>query len=158
MKRFTDISDVFSLFFIGQSAVDELSLVMGIIDKKRDKLGGAMPSSTRPLSFWGGHKSKAEPISNGLYSYGGSTGHLDYQYGYAGGNGGLRPAISMPVVAAPDNKHSKSKNKGQRNTPAPPPPPLIPPPGRHNSGPPKPPQSITRLVRCKERRKEGPSI
>lgn len=98
---------------------------MGIIgEMKRDKSLGSSSSSTtssgnrsgssllgdrpRPLSaFWGGlgSKSSSSPKSEPVvpkgyklkHSYGGSTGHLD---AYAGGlGGGMRPAVSMPVVA-----------------------------------------------------------
>ena len=122
---------------------------MGIIgDKKRDKpasssaaspASSASSSSGRPLSFWGGHKSRSEPVAKGLHPlpYGGSTGHLDGygHYGHAAHNG-LRPAVSMPVVSAP---------------PPPPPPPLS--KGgkqRHRNSAPPPvigAQSVTRMVR-----------
>ena len=96
---------------------------MGIIgEMKRDKSLGSSSASSggnrsslsndrpRPLSaFWGGLGSKSsssspksEPVVPKGYklkhSYGGSTGHLD-AYG-AGMGGGMRPAVSMPVVAA----------------------------------------------------------
>ena len=96
---------------------------MGIIgEMKRDKSLGSSSSASsgnrsgsslssdrpRPLSaFWGGLGSKSsspksEPVVPKGYklkhSYGGSTGHLD-AYGAAMG-GGMRPAVSMPVVAA----------------------------------------------------------
>lgn len=102
---------------------------MGIIgEMKRDKSLGSSSSSAssggggnrsslsndrpRPLSaFWGGLGSKSSSSSSSpksepvvpkgyklKHSYGGSTGHLD-AYG-AGMGGGMRPAVSMPVVAA----------------------------------------------------------
>lgn len=100
---------------------------MGIIgEMKRDKsstngsggfIGGRSNRSTtssassdrpRPLSFWGGLSSKAspksEPVPKGYKlkaAYGGSTGHLDAYGGAYGGAGGMRPAVSMPVVAGP---------------------------------------------------------
>nr|CAG4634921.1 EOG090X09LE [Alona affinis] len=94
---------------------------MGIIgEMKRDKSGsssnrsgGAGSNSSgsgRPLSgFWGGlgksssSSPKSEPVPKGYKlknSTYGSTGHLDYSgVGYPGG--GMRPAVSMPVVTLP---------------------------------------------------------
>nr|CAG4651145.1 EOG090X09LE [Simocephalus serrulatus] len=99
---------------------------MGIIgEMKRDKSVGSSSGSSggggsrsgsslssdrpRPLSaFWGGlgksSSPKSEPIPKGFklkHSYGGSTGHLDAYGGMAGMGGGMRPAVSMPVVALP---------------------------------------------------------
>lgn len=112
---------------------------MGIIgDMKRDKsLGSSSSTSTtssgnrsgsslssdrpRPLSaFWGGlgSKSSSSPKSEPVvpkgyklkHSYGGSTGHLD---AYGGGlGGGMRPAVSMPVVAG---AHLPVASPGSRN-------------------------------------------
>lgn len=95
---------------------------MGIIgEMKRDKSGQSSSGSSsnrsgvagsgRPLSgFWGGlgksssSSPKSEPVPKGYKlksSAYGSTGHLDYSgQGYPGG-GGMRPAVSMPVVTLP---------------------------------------------------------
>ena len=98
---------------------------MGIIgEMKRDKSGSnsssnrsggagsnnSSSSSGRPLSgFWSGlgksssASPKSEPVPKGYKlksSAYGSTGHLDYSgVGYPGG--GMRPAVSMPVVTLP---------------------------------------------------------
>jgi len=106
---------------------------------KRDKSGGgshrsagatsqasssssSTTTSSRPLSgFWGGlgkssPSSKAEPVVPKGYKlkssayHGGSTGHLDYSaYNPPGFSGGMRPAVSMPVVALPAAPQKSSK-------------------------------------------------
>nr|CAG4637917.1 EOG090X09LE [Chydorus sphaericus] len=106
---------------------------------KRDKSGGgshrsagatsqasssssSTTTSSRPLSgFWGGlgkssPSSKAEPVVPKGYKlkssayHGGSTGHLDYSaYNPPGFSGGMRPAVSMPVVALPAAPPKSSK-------------------------------------------------
>lgn len=135
---------------------------MGIIgEMKRDKSVGSSSGSSggggsrsgsslssdrpRPLSaFWGGlgksSSPKSEPIPKGFklkHSYGGSTGHLDAYGGMAGMGGGMRPAVSMPVVALPagvspssrttttsssSSSNNNSKHRHHRNSL----PPLIP--------------------------------
>ena len=111
------------IIIIRRRSLWDVSWDMGIIgEMKRDKSLGSSSASSggnrsslsndrpRPLSaFWGGLGSKSsssspksEPVVPKGYklkhSYGGSTGHLD-AYG-AGMGGGMRPAVSMPVVAA----------------------------------------------------------
>nr|CAG4643350.1 EOG090X09LE [Ilyocryptus agilis] len=127
---------------------------------KRDKSGGSRSSSggstssgnPRPLSgFWGGlgkssPSPKSEPVAKGYrlksQAYGGSTGHLDYAYGNVAHHhlhhparqgyqiGGLRPAVSMPVVAAippsPAGGPPVSSRQLHRNSM----PPLMPPSSR----------------------------
>lgn len=123
---------------------------MGIIgEMKRDKSiggsssggGGSRSGSSlssdrpRPLSaFWGGlgkSSPKSEPVPKAFklkHSYGGSTGHLDAYGGIAGTGGGMRPAVSMPVVALPAGSSpssrtaNNSKHRQHRNSL----PPLIP--------------------------------
>ena len=119
---------------------------MGIIDKKREKMGAgggavlvsaasttpaASPApvvAARPLSFWGQKLKSNEAVPNGLNPYGGSTSHLDYDGGHgyqqAYHGHGLRPAISMPVVG-PSNA-LVSKNKKRKSAPPPPPTPTTP--------------------------------
>lgn len=136
---------------------------MGIIgEMKRDKSSGMSGRSSassdrgRPLSFWGGlgkSSPKSEPVPKGFKlktSYGGSTGHLD-AYGGAYGLGGMRPAVSMPVVAGPapalahhagSSLSSKGAKRGpQRNSL----PPLVAPPVRSTERP--APRAASRTVR-----------
>lgn len=121
---------------------------MGIIgEMKRDKSvggssgggGGSRSGSSlssdrpRPLSaFWGGlgkSSPKSEPVTaKGFklkHSYGGSTGHLDAYGGMAGTGSGMRPAVSMPVVALPagtspvvtnSSAANNSKHRQHRNS------------------------------------------
>lgn len=80
----------------------------------------------RPLSaFWGGlgksSSPKSEPIAKGFklkHSYGGSTGHLDAYGGMAAGTGGggMRPAVSMPVVALPAGVSPGSRSANSSTT------------------------------------------
>nr|CAG4637178.1 EOG090X09LE [Ceriodaphnia reticulata] len=117
-------------------------VVMGIIgEMKRDKSIGSSSSSSggggsrsgsslssdrpRPLSaFWGGlgkssSSPKSEPVAKGFklkHSYGGSTGHLDAYGGMAGMGGGLRPAVSMPVVALPAGVSPSSRTTSTTTT------------------------------------------
>lgn len=114
---------------------------MGIIgEMKRDKSIGSSSGSSgsrssssllsserpRPLSaFWGGlgkSSPKSEPVPKGYklkHSYGGSTGHLD-AYGMSGvgvgSGGGMRPAVSMPVVAAGVSPSSRSSSSNKNNS------------------------------------------
>ena len=88
----------------------------------------------RPLSaFWGGlgkssssSSPKSEPVAKGFklkHSYGGSTGHLDAYGGMVAGmgGGGMRPAVSMPVVAAlpagvPPRTTNTTSSSGNNNS------------------------------------------
>nr|CAG4641859.1 EOG090X09LE [Eurycercus lamellatus] len=110
---------------------------MGIIgEMKRDKSGsgsgsssnrsGASSNNSRPLSgFWGGlgkssssssaASPKSEPVAKGYklkpQAYGGSTGQLNYAYP-GGVGGGLRPAVSMPVVTIPPSSAASAAAGG----------------------------------------------